>query len=87
MNKITFTERAFEEYLVWQAQDKRTLRRINALLTEICRTPYEGTGKPEPLRGERAGLWSRRIDEKNRLVYRQRGDAIEVFQCRGHYDD
>lgn len=87
MSKITFTESAFEEYLYWQSQDKKTLKRINALLTEISRTPQQGRGKPEPLRGNLAGLWSRRIDEVNRLVYRQRGDTLEVIQCRGHYKD
>ena len=80
MSKITFTERAFAEYLYWQSQDKKTLKRINALLKDISRSPYEGIGKPE-------GYWSRRIDDVNRLVYRIENDLIEVYQCKGHYDD
>lgn len=87
MSKLTFTEKAFEEYLYWQGQDKKTLRRINALLKEISRTPFEGSAKPEPLRGDLSGLWSRRIDEVNRLVYRVENDRIEIYQCKGHYDD
>ena len=73
MSKITFTERAFAEYLYWQSQDKKTLKRINALLKDISRSPY--------------GYWSRRIDDVNRLVYRIENDLIEVYQCKGHYDD
>ena len=63
MRKITFTENAFAEYLYWQAQDKKTLRRINALLKDIARSPFDGLGKPEPLREDLSGYWSRRIDE------------------------
>lgn len=87
MRNITFTEQAFEEYLSWQAQDRKTLKRINLLLKELCRTPFEGTGKPEPLRQSYSGLWSRRIDAAHRLVYRVTGDSVEVYQCRGHYED
>ena len=87
MSKIIFTERAFEEYLSWQAQDKKTLKRINALLKDISRTPFEGIGKPECLRQNLSGYWSRRIDEANRLVYRVQGDSIEVYQCKSHYED
>jgi toxin YoeB len=87
MSKITFTERAFAEYLYWQNQDKKTLKRINALLKEISRSPFEGTGKPEKLRGDLSGCWSRRIDEMNRLVYRVNNEQIEVYQCKGHYDE
>lgn len=86
-NNISFTEQAFEEYLAWQGQDKKTLKRINALLKEICRTPFEGTGKPEPLRGNRSGFWSRRIDGSNRLIYTVSDGRVEVYQCKGHYDD
>ena len=70
MSKITFTERAFAEYLYWQSQDKKTLKRINALLKDISRSPYEGIGKPEGLKENLSGYWSRRIDDVNRLVYR-----------------
>lgn len=87
MSKVTFTERAFEEYIRWQAQDKKTLKRINALLRDISRDPFEGIGKPEGLKGNLSGLWSRRIDETNRLVYRVTADTIEVYQCKGHYED
>lgn len=87
MSKVTFTERAFEEYIQWQAQDKKTLKRINALLRDISRDPFEGIGKPEGLKGNLSGLWSRRIDETNRLVYRVTADTIEVYQCKGHYED
>ena len=83
----TFTEKAFEEYLYWQTQDKKTLKRINALLKEIAREPFSGIGKPEPLRGDLSGLWSRRIDDVNRLVYRVSDEQIEIYQCKGHYDD
>jgi len=87
MSKITFTERAFAEYLYWQSQDKKTLKRINALLKDISRSPYEGIGKPEGLKENLSGYWSRRIDDVNRLVYRIENDLIEVYQCKGHYDD
>lgn len=84
---ITFTEQAFEEYLAWQGQDRKTLKRINALLKDICRSPFAGIGKPEALRQDLSGLWSRRIDETNRLVYRIAEGRVEVLQCRGHYGD
>lgn len=70
MSKITFTERAFAEYLYWQTQDKKTLKRINTLLKDISRSPFEGIGKPEGLKENLSGYWSRRIDDVNRLVYR-----------------
>ena len=86
MGKIVFTEQAWQDYLYWQTQDKKTLRRINQLLQDISRNGYTGMGKPEPLKHELTGYWSRRIDEVNRLVYRITGDTIEVLQCRGHYN-
>lgn len=86
MSNFSFSEDAWEEYLFWQAQDKKTLRKINQLLRDIQRNGYKGIGKPEPLKGEFSGLWSRRIDEKNRLVYRIAPDSI-VVQCKGHYND
>ena len=85
MSKIIFTERAFEEYLYWQSQDKKTLKRINALLKDIGRNPFEGFGKPEGLKVNLNGYWSRRIDGVNRLVYRIVDGEIEVYQCKGHY--
>ena len=87
MSKLTFSEKAFEEYIYWQTQDKKTLKRINTLLKEIARDPFDGIGKPEPLRGDLSGLWSRRIDEVNRLVYRVTDEQIEIYQCKGHYSD
>lgn len=87
MGKIIFTEQAFEEYMYWQMQDKKTLKRINTLLKEISRSPFEGIGKPEGLRGNLTGYWSRRIDDTNRLVYRVEAGQVEVYQCKGHYED
>ena len=87
MSRILFTEHAWEEYIYWQTQDKRTLRRINQLLRDIQRDPFDGIGKPEPLRGELSGFWSRRIVECNRIVYRVKDDIVELLQCKGHYDD
>lgn len=87
MSRITFAEDAWEDYLYWQAQDKKTLKKINALLKEIQRSPFEGTGKPEPLKGDLSGIWSRRINEKDRLVYRFEDDIVIVEQCKRHYDD
>ncbi len=86
MNKIWFDE-AWEDYLYWQSQDRKTLKRINVLLRDIERGHFDGIGKPEPLRGELSGFWSRRIDDTNRLVYRIRSDVLEILSCRGHYDD
>ena len=86
MSNITFTEKAFEEYLYWQLQDRKTLKRINSILKDISRNPYEGIGKPEGLKGNLSGYWSRRIDDKNRLVYRVKNEQIEVYQCKNHYE-
>lgn len=80
-----FSANAWEEYLYWQGQDKRTLKRINDLLQDISRHGYEGIGKPEALKANLSGFWSRRIDEKNRLVYRVAGEVCEILQCKGHY--
>ena len=86
MARLVFAENAWEEYLYWQANDKKTIRHINPLLKDIIRNGNDGVGKPEPLR-HRDG-WSRRIDEVNRLVYHiGDGGSIEILQCRGHYDD
>jgi len=86
MSKITFAENAWEEYLYWQTQDKKTLKRINQLLKDISRNAYDGIGKPEPLKSC-GGFWSRRIDDCNRLVYKIENEQIEIIQCKGHYDD
>ena len=87
MTSITFSEDAWEEYIYWQTQDKKTLRKINALLKEIQRDPFYGEGKQEPLRGGLSGKWSRRINDKDRLVYEIENDTVLVQQCKGHYDD
>lgn len=85
VNKIWAPE-AWNDYVWWQTQDRKTLKRINSLIKDIERgSMYEGIGKPEPLRGELSGFWSRRIDDKNRLVYRVRGGHIEIASCRSHY--
>ena len=86
MKKI-WCDEAWEDYIYWQTQDKKTLKRINILLKDIERGRYEGIGKPEPVRGDLSGLWSRRIDDVNRLVYRIRNDVMEIVSCKGHYDD
>ena len=87
MSSLIFSEEGWEDYLYWQTQDKKTLKRINQLLQDILRNGYEGIGKPEPLRENLSGFWSRRIDGTNRLVYRITGRGTEVVSCRYHYDD
>ncbi|MBQ4605855.1 MAG: Txe/YoeB family addiction module toxin [Clostridia bacterium] len=86
MRKI-WDEDAWEEYLYWQTQDKKTLKRINQLLQDIDRNGYGGIGKPEPLRGDLQGWWSKRIDDSNRIVFRIHDDCIEILQCGSHYRD
>jgi toxin YoeB len=86
MSRLIFSERAWKEYLYWQTQDKKTLKRINSLLKDIERNGNNGIGKPESLKYE-SGQWSRRIDDVNRLVYEIAEGAIEIIQCKGHYDD
>lgn len=86
MNKI-WQDNAWEDYLYWQTQDRKTLKRINLLLQDIDRNGYDGIGKSEPLKGDSSGWWSRRIDEKNRLIYRIKNGQIEIAQCRSHYGD
>ena len=82
-----WSDRAWEDYLYWQENDKKTLRRINQLLKDIDRNAFCGIGKPEPLKYDRHGYWSRRIDGVNRLVFRIVNNQIEIAQCRAHYDD
>lgn len=87
MNNLTFAPIAWDEYLYWQTQDKKTLRRINHLLKDIQRNSFEGMGKPEPLK-RKTDCWSRRIDAKNRLVYCVSGNHdILIISCKGHYED
>ena len=87
MSKLIFTEIAWDEYQYWQEQDKKTLKKINKLLKEICRTPYEGEGKPEPLKYKGNNIWSRRINQYDRLVYIVNEGNIEIIQCKGHYNE
>ena len=86
MNK-TFSDQAWEDYVFWQSEDRKTLKRINQLLKDIDRNGNEGIGKPEPLKGNFSGYWSRRIDEKNRLVYRIDGGNLLIAACKSHYGD
>ena len=83
--RIIFADQAWDDYLYWQATDKSILRKINSLVKEIERTPFEGSGKPEPLKHNLAGLWSRRITLEHRLVYKIENDSIHIHQCRYHY--
>ena len=84
--KITFQAYGWEDYLYWQTQDRKLLKKINSLIRECQRTPFTGTGKPEPLKGELAGWWSRRIDQEHRLIYRLSDESLLIAQCRYHYD-
>lgn len=78
---------SFEEFTEWQNTDKKIYKKIASLIKEISRTPFTGTGKPEPLKGDLSGYWSRRIDDQHRLVYRVTEEQIEIVQCKGHYND
>ncbi|MHC1707071.1 MAG: Txe/YoeB family addiction module toxin [Bacteroidales bacterium] len=84
--KITFSKNAWEDYTSWLSEDKRILKKINVLIKDIQRTPYEGLGKPEPLKYDLSGLWSRRIDREHRLVYQANETELLIFSCRFHYD-
>jgi toxin YoeB len=83
---ITFSKNAWEDYLSWQAEDKKMLKKINDLIKDIQRTPYAGMGKPEALKYDLTGLWSRRIDREHRLVYQVNENEILIYSCRYHYD-
>lgn len=83
--RITFTKNAWEDYGSWQTEDKKMLRKINELIKEIQRTPFAGKGKPEPLKYDLAGYWSRRIDREHRLVYQYKSGEVLVYSCRYHY--
>lgn len=85
--KFVFTELSWEDYQFWLKNDKQKLKRINELLKDIARNPYEGIGKPEPLKFNYAGFWSRRIDEEHRLIYRVIDDEVQIVKCRFHYDE
>ena len=85
--RLLWEETAWEDYCSWQMEDKKTLRRINALLKDIQRESYDGIGKPEPLKGNLSGWWSRRIDDTNRIVYREKDGAIIIASVKGHYEE
>ena len=85
--KKLWTDRAWNDYLYWQTQDKKTLIKTNKLIKDIERDPYTGIGKPEPLKHDLSGWWSREIDDANRIVYRIKDGSLEISQCKGHYKD
>jgi len=85
MNEVSWTLEAWNDYLFWQTQDRKTLKRINKLIRETLRTPFDGIGKPEPLKGSLSGYWSRRIDTSNRLVYAVDDHMLVIISCRYHY--
>lgn len=84
--KITFTKNAWEDYISWQVEDKKILNRINQLIKDISRTPFDGIGSPEPLKFDLSGYWSRRINREHRLVYQFKNNEILIYSCRFHYD-
>lgn len=83
--RLVFSEDAWDDYLYWQKTDRKLLNRINLLIREILRSPFEGIGKPEPLKHGLAGYWSRRINDEHRLVYKVEGESVMIAQCRYHY--
>ena len=86
MTKV-WDQDAWDDYIYWQTQDKKTLKRINQLIKDIERNGNDGIGKPEPLKGDLSGFWSREIDKKNRLVYRVIGNELQIIQCKTHYGE
>ncbi|GHU91739.1 txe/YoeB family addiction module toxin [Clostridia bacterium] len=85
--RIDFTETGWADYVYWQTEDKKTLKRINLLIRDIIRDPFNGLGKPEPLKGDLSGFFSRHIDEANRIVYMISEGKLEIYQCKGHYNE
>lgn len=83
--RITFHPNGWDDYLYWQQNDKKVLKKINNLIKEIMRNPFEGTGKPEPLKFDLSGFWSRRIDQEHRIVYRVEKNDLHILTCRYHY--
>lgn len=83
---ILWEDRGWEDYLFWQSEDKKILKRINLLITDAQRTPFTGLGKPEPLKGNLSGYWSRRINDADRLVYEYKDEQLRIISCRGHYE-
>ncbi len=87
MKSIKFTSKAFNDFLEWQTEDQDVFEKIGDLIVEVTRDPFKGRGKPEPLKGDFSGCWSRRITQEHRLIYRVETDTITVLKCKGHYDD
>ena len=85
--KIQFFEKAWEQFIYWQTQDRKTLKKLNKLIEDINRNENDGLGHPEPLKDDLAGWWIREIDEKNRLVYKIEDGCIKIYQCKNHYND
>jgi toxin YoeB len=86
MKNVTFHPQAWDDYLYWQKIDKALLRKVNQLIQDIRRDPFDGLGKPEPLKSNLSGFWSRRITDEHRMVYCIENDELIIAQCRGHYD-
>lgn len=84
---LSWADKAWEDYLFWQENDRKILKRINALIKDTQRNPFEGLGNPEPLKHQFSGFWSRRIDREHRLVFQVENDTLVIAQCRFHYDD
>ncbi len=84
--RITFSKNAWDDYLSWQSEDKKMLKKINELIKDIQRNPFTGIGKPEPLKFDLAGYWSRRIDREHRIVYQVINNDLLIYSCRYHYD-
>jgi len=85
--RLLWEERAWEDYCYWQRENIKVLKRLNLLIKDIQRNPYEGIGKPEPLKGNLSGWWSRRIEEKHRIVYCEKNGVIIIASCKGHYEE
>ena len=83
---ISFTQKSLEEYQSWATEDRKIFKKINDLIKEVCRTPFDGSGKPEPLKHELSGFWSRRINQEHRLVYKVENDTVYIASCKYHYD-
>ena len=86
MSRVLWDDRAWDDYIYWQGQHKKTLKRINTLIKDIKRDPFHGIGKPEPLVGDLSGWWSRRIDDSHRIVYKFEDDVVTIAACRDHYE-
>ena len=88
MNKeLSFMDDGWDDYIYWQTANKKVLKKINDLLKDITRNPFSGIGKPEPLKHEKRGFWSRLINDEHRIVYRVEGNKTVIYSCKGHYDD